>query len=79
MEKGYESLRYQCQMACKEAGITYHGLHVFRHTFAMNHFYKGTNVKILSKILGHSETSVTFNIYIHLYGDGFDDMLSAVS
>ena len=45
----------------------------------MNHFYKGTNVKILSKILGHSETSVTFNIYIHLYGDGFDDMLSAVS
>lgn len=75
----YESLRYQCMLACKEAGVLYHGLHVFRHTFATNQFYKGTNVKILSKILGHSETSVTYNIYIHLYGDGFDEMLDAVS
>lgn len=75
----YESLRYQCQIACKEAGVTYHGLHVFRHTFATNQFYRGTNIKILSKILGHSDTSVTFNIYIHLYGDGFEDMLNAVS
>lgn len=75
----YESLRYQCQIACREAGVVYHGLHVFRHTFATNQFYKGTNVKILSKILGHSETSVTYNIYIHLYGDGFEDMLNAVS
>jgi integrase len=75
----YESLRYQCQLACREAGVEYHGLHVFRHTFATNQFYKGTNVKILSKILGHSETSVTYNIYIHLYGDGFDEMLDAVS
>lgn len=75
----YESLRYQCQMACRDANVPYHGLHVYRHTFATNQFYKGTNVKILSKILGHSETSVTFNIYIHLYGDGFDDMLNAVS
>lgn len=75
----YESLRYQCQIACKESCIQYHGLHVFRHTFATNQFYKGTNVKILSQILGHSETSVTYNIYIHLYGDGFDEMLNAVS
>ena len=75
----YESLRYQCMLACKDAGVKYHGLHVFRHTFATNQFYKGTNVKILSKMLGHSETSVTYNIYVHLYGDGFEEMLSAVS
>lgn len=75
----YESLRYQCQIACQEADVPYYGLHVYRHTFATNQFYKGTNVKILSKILGHSETSVTYNIYIHLYGDGFDDMLAAVN
>ena len=75
----YESLRYQCQLACQEAGVPYYGLHVFRHTFATNQYYRGTNVKILSQILGHSETSVTYNTYIHLYGDGFDDMLNAVS
>lgn len=75
----YESMRYQCLQICKEAGVPYHGLHVWRHTFATNQFYKGTDVKILSKILGHSETSVTYNIYIHLYGDGFNDMLKVVS
>lgn len=75
----YESMRYQCQQICRQAHVPYYGLHVWRHTFATNQYYKGTNVKILSKILGHSETSVTYNIYIHLYGDGFDDMLNAVS
>lgn len=74
----YEGLRYQCQCACQETGIPYLGLHVWRHTFATNQYYKGTDVKILSKILGHADTSITYNIYIHLYGDGFDEMLSAV-
>jgi len=74
----YEALRYQCARVCEQAGVPYKGLHVFRHTFATNLFYKGVNIKILSKILGHSETSVTMNIYIHLYGDGFSEMLSAV-
>ena len=75
---GYESMRWCCIKACQKAGIPYRGLHVFRHTFATNLFYKGVNVKILSQILGHSETSVTMNIYIHLYGDGFSEMLAAV-
>lgn len=75
----YEALRYQCFMACKEADVPYLGLHVFRHTFATNQYYKGTDVKILSKLLGHADTSITYNIYIHLYGDGFDEMLNAVS
>lgn len=74
----YEGMRYQCIQICKKAGVQYKGLHVFRHTFATNMFYKGVNVKILSQILGHSELSVTMNIYIHLYGDGFDEMLAAV-
>lgn len=28
-------------------------------------------VKILSKLLGHANTTITYNIYIHLYGDTF--------
>ena len=74
----YEALRYQCQKACDLAGVDYHGLHVFRHTFATNLYYKGIDVKILSKLLGHADTGITYNIYIHLYGSGFDEMLSAV-
>ena len=75
----YESLRKQCKKVCEEAGVRYLGLHVWRHTFATNHYYKGTDIKILSKLLGHANTTITYNIYIHLYGDGFDDMLKAVS
>ncbi|NLF29067.1 MAG: tyrosine-type recombinase/integrase [Clostridiales bacterium] len=75
----YEALRYQCQCACEEANVEYRGLHIWRHTFATNQYYKGTDVKILSKLLGHADTAITYNIYIHLFGDGFNDMLSAVS
>ena len=65
--------------ACAKANVDYKGMHVFRHTFATNQFYKGTNVKVLSRILGHADASITYNVYIHLYGDGFDDMLEAVN
>lgn len=74
----YESLRWQTQCACKIAKIKYHGMHVFRHTFATNCYYKNVDVKILSKILGHSDTTITYNIYVHLYGDGFEDMYNAI-
>ena len=63
-------------MVCQSTG--YRGNHVYRHTFATNQYYKGTDVKILSKILGHATPSITYNIYVHLYGDGFNDMLRAM-
>ena len=74
----YEALRYQTQRACKAAGIEYRGEHVFRHTYATNHYKKNTNIKILSKVLGHSSVAITQDIYIHLEGDGFDEMYSAL-
>lgn len=75
----YAALLYQTKKLCKDADICYRGEHVFRHTFATNCYYKGMDVKILSKILGHSDTSVTYNVYIDLYGDGFDDMYKAIN
>ena len=58
--------------------IAYKGEHIFRHTFATNCYYKGMDVKILSKLLGHADVNITYNIYVHLYGDGFDEMYSAL-
>lgn len=75
----YEALRYQTQCACKEANIPYRGQHVFRHTFATNCYYKGVDIKILSKLLGHADTNITYNIYVNLYGDGFDEMYNALT
>ena len=75
----YEALRYQVQKLASEAGVSYMGMHVFRHTFATNCYYKGVDVKILSRLLGHSNPSVTLNVYIHLYGDGFEEMYNAIT
>ena len=74
----YQQLTYQTKKLCKEAKVKYHGEHVFRHTFATNCYYKGIDVKILSRLMGHSSVQVTYNIYINLYGDGFDDMYAAL-
>ena len=74
----YEALRYQTRIACQEAGIEYRGEHVFRHTFATNCYHKGIDVKILSRLLGHADVNITYNLYIHLYGDGFDEMYEAL-
>ena len=74
----YEALRHQTRRLCEAAEVEYRGEHVFRHTFATNCYYKGVNVKVLSKLLGHADVNVTYNIYVHLYGDGFDEMYSAL-
>ncbi len=41
------------------------GMHSLRHTFATLMLNKGIDVKIVSELLGHSNVSVTYNIYIH--------------
>lgn len=40
------------------------GLHTLRHTFATNHMYLGTPIKLISTWLGHSTTQITQDIYI---------------
>lgn len=46
-----------------------YGVHALRHTFASMLFKKGVDVKTVSEILGHKDTSITYNIYIHIIDD----------
>ena len=71
---GYESLRWGTKKLCERAGVPYKGIHVFRHTFATNCYYRGIDIKMLSKMLGHASVQITYDTYINLYGDGFDDL-----
>lgn len=45
------------------------GVHSLRHTFASMLFQNGCDVKVVSEILGHSDTKITENIYIHVIQD----------
>lgn len=52
----------------KNAGIDGdYGIHALRHTFASMLFAKGVDVKIVSKLLGHSTVKITYDIYVHLF------------
>lgn len=72
--ESYSSLRFFTEKACRGAGVDYTGMHVFRHTFASNCYDRGCDVKILSKFLGHADVAITYNTYIHLFGNDLEEM-----
>lgn len=49
-----------------EIGLQHVGVHTLRHTFATMLFHNGCEVKVVSELLGHSNTKITENIYIHV-------------
>ena len=50
-----------------EANNINHGsLHTLRHTFATKLFKNGVDIKVISELLGHSDISITYNIYTHV-------------
>lgn len=46
-----------------------HSFHDLRHTYATRQFELGVDVAIVSKLLGHSNTQITINTYIHVLSD----------
>lgn len=49
----------------KECNIVHKNFHVLRHTFATRCIEFGFDVKTLSEILGHANTAITMNRYVH--------------
>lgn len=47
------------------AGVKDHKFHSIRHTFATRALELGIDIKTLSELLGHSNVSITLNIYAH--------------
>lgn len=53
---------------CENNNIKFKGLHAFRHSFATELIQSGeVDIKTVSAVLGHSQTSTTLNIYAHEY------------
>lgn len=58
--------RRRLHPATSEAGAEWAGFHAFRHTFASLHIDAGTNVLVLSRLLGHHSPEFTLRVYAHL-------------
>ncbi len=58
-ERSFHALLRNC-------GLDEYGVHTLRHTFASRLFGKGVDVKVISKLLGHSSVKITYDTYVHL-------------
>ena len=59
------SVDAELRRICMEAGIPTFTTHAFRGTFATRAIEAGMNPKTLQEILGHSDFSLTMNLYCH--------------
>ena len=51
---------------CDEQELAFKGLHAFRHAYATTAITSNAiDMKTVSAVLGHSQTSTTLNIYAH--------------
>jgi len=53
------------------------GVHALRHTFATELFRKGIDLKTISKTMGHTEISITADIYTHISQETLAEKLAA--
>ena len=56
---------YRFHKVLAKCGIRSINYHVLRHTFATRCIESGMDVKTLSELLGHANTSTTLNTYVH--------------
>lgn len=49
----------------EKTGVPYRKFHAIRHTFATRALEEGVDVKTISELLGHSNVTITLNIYVH--------------
>lgn len=49
----------------EEAGLEQMGVHALRHSFATRAVEAGMDIRTLSEILGHTQVSLTMQLYVH--------------
>lgn len=52
--------------------------HELRHSFGSALIKNGTDIKVVSQLLGHSDISVTYNVYIHILEDQKVDAIKSL-
>lgn len=67
------------QRFCERENVSFRGLHSFRHFVATQALTSGVDVKSVSSMLGHSQTSTTLNIYAHTTQQTNKEALNSVA
>ena len=49
----------------EQAGLEQMGVHALRHSFATRAVEAGMDIRTLSEILGHTQVSLTMQLYVH--------------
>jgi integrase/recombinase XerD len=61
----FRTIRNSLKRACEKAKVPHIGHHSLRHAFATAVYHEKKDIVSLSKILGHANPSITWNIYVH--------------
>lgn len=67
------------ELLLKRLHIRHKGFHSLRHTFATRALECGMDVKTLSELLGHKNTSITLNRYVHSMLEHKTDMMNKLA
>ncbi len=59
------SYQYMFEQLTRKAHVRRLSFHAIRHTFATRALENGADIKTLSEIMGHTNTSITLNRYVH--------------
>lgn len=59
------TFEYQYKRILLQCGIAPVNFHALRHTFATRCVESNVDIKSLSEVLGHADTSITLNTYVH--------------
>ncbi len=54
-------------------------IHALRHTFASRLLKTGTEISVVSKLLGHADINTTYSTYIHVLNDQMTDVMTGIS
>lgn len=65
----YRNFARTLENIIERCGIDHGSLHSLRHTFATRLFRQGIDIKVISELLGHSDISITYDVYVHVIED----------
>ena len=73
------NLRRALERACKRINGDFHSVHVLRHTFGTNLSRSDINTEVSSKLMGHSDVTITSKYYVNVDAERKLDAVEKIS